>query len=366
MVEEIWKKIIRSQGFSFWRVVAFFLWLASFFYRFLFFMKKIASGKPVKLNIPVLSVGNITVGGSGKTPMVAFISRFLLNEEIRVGIVSSGYGRTKKIAFVKPGYKVQKMDVHVTGDEVMLLAHELPEAYFAVHESKTEAAMKLAETNKVDVIIIDDGYQHFKLERDINLVTYDAGVKKRLLKSFPYGILREPVSAIRRADVVVVTRSRFAKDLNLLMKRLQKIHPKADYYNAAFSITSLVSQGQSMPVKYLEDKSVFLFAGVGNFQVLKKQVFALSGDLDYAWELSDHQQYNQTLLDEIKAMAEELDSDVIVTTSKDWVKLGNFDFGREIYYLDLSVDLNPGEEKLMESIMARLGLKNRRDDGTAV
>lgn len=361
MLEEIWKKIIRSEGVSFWRLAACILWLVSLAYSVLFYLKKATSGAPLKLDVPVLSVGNIVVGGSGKTPMVAFITRYLLDEEIRVGIVSSGYGRPGKISFIEPGYRVQKMDVNQTGDEVMLLANDLPEAFFAVDESKALAAQKLAEMKAVDVIIVDDGFQHFALARDINLVTYDAGVKKKHLKPFPYGILREPVKAIRRADIVVVTRSKFARELALLMKRLQKIHPEGEFYNAKFAANDLVGREQTLSVKYLEDKSVFLFAGVGNFQALKKQVFALSGDLDYAWELSDHQQYDQTVLKEIRAMVEELDSDVIVTTSKDWVKLGNFDFGREIYYLTLSLDLDPGEEKLMEGIMAKLKLKRREN-----
>jgi len=361
MVEEIWKRIIRSKRLSIWRIPAFFLWLVSFVYRVLFYLKKITVGTPVKVSVPVLSVGNIVVGGSGKTPMVNFIARFLLEEGIRVGIVSSGYGRQKKTSFVEPGYKVQKMDVRQTGDEVMLLALDLPEAVFSVDESKTAAAQKLAEMDLVDLIIVDDGFQHFKLHRDINLVAYDAGVQKKLLKWFPYGILREAVSAIRRAEIVVVTRSKFAKDLHLLLKRLKKIHPEGKFYHARFTATDLVGKEQSMPVKYLEDKSVFLFAGVGNFRAMKKQVFALSGDLDYALELSDHQAYDPAVLDEIKSMADEYDSDVILTTSKDWVKLGDFDFGREIYYLTLTVDLDPGEEKLIKYIIEKLDLKRRED-----
>lgn len=346
---------------SFWRVPAFFLWLVSFVYRLLFYLKKMTSGKPVKVAAPVLSVGNIVVGGSGKTPIVHFIARDLLRNGFRVGIVSSGYGRRDRSPFIEPGYKVQKMNVRRTGDEVMLLAMDLSEAVFSVDASKTEAARKLAETGLVDIIIVDDGFQHVKLHRDINLVTYDAGVRKRLLKWFPYGILREPVTSLRKADIVVVTRSKFAKDLNLLLKRLKKIHPRGEFYNARFTATDLVGKDQTLSVKYLEDKSVFLFAGVGNFRALRKQVFTLSGDLDRALEFSDHQVYDRTILEEIKNMADECDSDVLLTTSKDWVKLGDFDFGREIYYLNLTVDLDPGEEKLIKYIVDKLELKRRED-----
>ena len=112
-----------------------------------------------------------------------------------------------------------------------------------------------------------------------------------------------------------------------------------------------------MPIKYLEDKSVFLFAGVGNVNALKRQVAAYSCDLDYAMELSDHQTYDRSLLQRIKQMAESLESDLILTTFKDWVKVQDFDFGRETYYLDIVMDMNPGEERFLAHIWKALNLQ---------
>jgi tetraacyldisaccharide 4'-kinase len=328
----------------------------SFPYRFGFALKRRQLNNPERVAIPVVSIGNITVGGSGKTPLVSFSARDLIARGVRVGIVSSAYGRIDRTPFLEPGYRVQQMDVAQTGDEIQLLARLLPEAVFSVNDKKLAAARKLADSGDVDVIVVDDGFQHFKLARDLDVIAYDAGVKKRYLKRFPYGILRESKSALKRAQVIIITRAEFARDINSIKRQLAILAPDAEIYHAAFTIANLIGRDQTMSVKYLEDKSVFLFAGVGNFRALKRQVSALAGDLDYALELSDHQNFDTATLRRVKALADKHDSDVIVTTLKDWVKLGDFDFGREIYYLDLTVDLDPGEEKLVQYICDTLKL----------
>ena len=357
MLEKIWKKVVRREPYSIWDIPAFLLWLVSFPYRWVVKWRRAMSRPSTRLDIPVISIGNVTVGGSGKTPLVSLIAHDLLDKRVRVGIVSSGYRRIGTDTIVKRGIEISQMDVGDTGDEVMLLAQLLPNAVFSVDNSKSEAARRLSESGEVDVIIVDDGFQHFQLHRDIDLVTYDAGVKRRRLKMFPYGLLREPVKALAHAHILVITRAKHAIDLNSLKKRLKKINSKADIYHASFSGVNLIGHERTLPIKYLEDKSVFLFAGVGNFRALKRQVIALSGDLDYACELSDHQVYTPQVLSRIKKLADKQDSDLMLTTFKDWVKLGDFDFGREVYYLDIVVDLDPGEEKLMADIIERLQLK---------
>ncbi|UCG63045.1 MAG: tetraacyldisaccharide 4'-kinase [Candidatus Zixiibacteriota bacterium] len=359
MLEQTWKKILRRRGFSLLSIPAFLLWLGSFVYRLGFWLKKKWTAVKVRVEVPVICVGNITVGGTGKTPMVAQLARYLINDGHRIGIVSSGYGRTGRDSVMEPGYRMQGLPVTVTGDEIKYLAHLLPDAFFAVDPVKSEAARRLAASDLVDVIIVDDGFQHFSLARDLDIVTYDAGIKKRFLKPFPLGVLREPLSALKRADVIIITRAKFAKDLYRLKERLKRINENARHYHAQFTATEIVGHKQTLPVKYLEDKSVLLFAGVGNFSSLRRQVIALCADLDYAMELSDHQIYDLELLEKIKEMADKYDPDVILTTGKDWVKVEHFDFDREIYYLNQTVDLDPGEEKLVAFLQEKLGLEKQ-------
>jgi len=356
MLERLWKKILRRRSLSFWALPAVLLWLASLVYRMAAAITRRLDTGRVRASVPIISVGNITVGGSGKTTIVELLARLLLDEGVRVGIVSSGYGRSHDESLAEPGYRIQNMDSRRTGDEVRHLADLLPEAYFAVDRSKSRAALRLAETGEVDVVIVDDGFQHRRLERDLDIVTYDAAVENRHLKLFPLGILREPATALARADIVIITRANLAEDWDAMQERLERFSPQAEVYRAQFVATELVGRDRRLPTKYLEDKSVLLFAGIGNFRPLVRQVTALCSDLDEAMELSDHQRYDQQLMEKIKATADRHDSNVILTTGKDWVKLGDFAFGREIYYLAQTIDLDPGEEKLIRDVMDRLGL----------
>jgi len=357
MLETLWKKILRRRPFSLLAIPALLLWLASLVYRVLFLLYRATRGQPIKLSVPVISVGSISVGGAGKTPLVERIARGLQEESLRVGIVSLGYGRMSRKSLMLPGYQVQDLDWVETGDEVQLLARQLPEALFSVDESKTAAATKLAESGEVDVVVLDDGFQHFTLARDLDVVAYDASLKPRLLKLFPYGVLREPRHALLKADIIIVTRAKFARDISKLRERLGRISPNSEIFHAGFTSEVIANNEKRLPVKYLEDKSVFLFAGVGNFRSLRKQVFAMAADVDYALELSDHQVYDERLLSRIRELVKKHDSDIVLTTGKDWVKLAGFDFERETYYLDLIIDLDPGEEKLIRRIVQRLDLK---------
>jgi tetraacyldisaccharide 4'-kinase len=361
MLERLWKKILRRGSLSLWAVPALLLWIVSIVYRLGGLIHKLMIGTPVKADVPVVSIGNITVGGSGKTIIVEMLGRLLLQENIRVGIVSSGYGRTDRTPFIEPGYRVQTMDSRITGDEVKFLAGLLPEAVFSVESSKSEAALRLGATGQVDVIIVDDGMQHVRLHRDLEIVTFDASIADKLLKPFPLGVLREPLSALRRSDAILVTRGQMANEPGAWQKQLGLLCPQSEIFRAQFLASELVGRDRRLPIKYLEDKSVLLFAGIGNFRALSRQVATMCSDLDQEIELGDHQQYDQALLQTIKRAAERHNSDVILTTGKDWVKLGDFAFGREIYYLALSTDLDPGEEKIVQWVIQRLNLKRCPD-----
>jgi len=358
MLELIFRKCLRRKGLTFWWLPTALLWLVSLGYRIAYYLHRSIVKASVEVAHPVISIGNITVGGTGKTPMVICLGKHFEAAGIRVGVVSRGYARRERQGIIAPGYQIQTMDTTVTGDEVMLMAHLLPRAVFSIDNSKAQAAERLAESGEIDVIVVDDGFQHTALHRDVDLVTFDAAVPSRMLRWFPFGLLREPLSALKRADVVVATRAIFARDIGILRKQLHAIAPEAHHYTAQFVSTELVGHDQTLPLKYIEDKSVLLFAGVGNFKPLRRQVAALC-DLDDALEFSDHQHYDLPLLERIKAEAERHDSDVILTTGKDWVNLPDFGFGREIYYLSQSVDLDPGEEQLIQYLTDKLDLEQQ-------
>lgn len=361
MIERVWKRILRRGRLSPWSIPAVGLGIVSLGYGAGARLNRARPRPKVQVGVPVISIGNIAVGGSGKTPLVACLGRALIQEGQRVGIVSSGYRRTGENQFVETGHTMSRRSADETGDEVLLLARVLPDAMFSVHPVKAEAARRLVDRAEVDVVIIDDGFQHFGLHRDLDIVAFDAAVPRRWLHPFPYGILREPLSTLRLADVVVITRSNFAGDISGLKARISRFAPKAVWYDAKYLSHQLVGESRRLPVKYLEDKSVLLFAGVGHFDSLQRQVTALAGTLCAAVELSDHQRYDAATVLRLQNLIKEHSPDIVLTTGKDWVKASHFDFGPEFYYLDLAVDLNPGEEHLTALVIERLGLTRRGD-----
>lgn len=358
MFESIWKSFLRRRGLSPWHLAVPLVGLVSLGYRIGVWLRELTAGAPHKVGKPVVSIGNLTVGGSGKTPLVEFLGRHLLDEGVKVGIVSSGYGRSSAETVLEPGYRIQDMPAAMVGDEVRLLADSLPEALFAVHDTKLEAARALA-VRDVDIILVDDGFQHRRLFRDIDIVTFDAVAAEQSQHLFPLGTLREPLGALRRAAIVVITRANLSRDIGELKRRIGRLCPDAALFQAGFVIDELISSEGRLPVKYLQDKSALLFAGVGNFPALSKQVGSLVGNLEAAIEFSDHQVYSDPVLADIRRAVETHEPDLLLTTAKDWVKLGSFDFGCELYYLGLTIDLDPGEERLVAQLRQKLGLTPR-------
>lgn len=357
MLEQLWKIILRRGKYSPLAVPAFFLWILSYLYRFGARLRQMFSGKKVTLSVPVISVGNLTVGGSGKTPIVGLLAKEFVKRGVRVGVVSSGYGRTLRKPVVGTGNELQSRRAVEIGDEVLLLAYSVPEAVFSIDRTKAVAAKRLAESGSVDLIIVDDGYQHRKLARDYDIVAFDVSVEERLLKQFPYGVLREPLTSLKRAHAVILTRTELDYHPGTVEEMLRRHAPNAEILDSRFKISELIAANGRFETKLLQVRSAFLFAGIASFESLIRQVKPMVRRLDFALELADHQRYNRALLHRIKGMADRFHSECILTTGKDWVKTGRFDFGRESYYLELEVELRPSTAQFIESLAQTLKVK---------
>ena len=358
MLEQLWKIILRRGKYSPLAIPAFFLWICSYLYRFGGRLRALFSGPRVKVAVPVISVGNLTVGGSGKTPIVGLLAKEFVKRGVRVGIVSSGYGRTQGKAIMGPGSELQSRRAVEVGDEVLLLAYSVPEAVFSVDRTKAVAAHRLADSGLVDLIMVDDGFQHRRLERDFDIIAFDVSVEERMLRPFPYGLLREPLTALKRANAIILTRTELDHHPGALEEMLHRYAPNAEILDSRFRISELVASNGRFETKLLQVRSAFLFAGIASFESLVRQVKPMVRKLDFALELADHQRYNRALLHRIKGMADRLNSECILTTGKDWVKSGHFDFGRESYYLELEVELRPSTEQFIDSLAQTLKVKH--------
>ncbi len=354
-MQNLWIYITaRKNNPLFWPPL-FLLWLASLAYRAGLIIKKKSTGKQIRLNIPVISVGNLTVGGSGKTPMVVEIARYFQKKGKTVGIASSGYGRSVRVDYCARGMEIADTETDATtidnvGDEVMMMARILPEAYFAVCESKSKAAGRLMQSRTVDLIIIDDGFQHRRLYRDFDLLVADAAVDLRHESLFPLGRMRESLQEISRADAVVLTKANLIEKptdfKNWLTNRMKdKIMAEVEFINDA-----VVSIAERRPVKDISDKRIYFFAGIASFETfasyLRKQFPNIAGFRRF----NDHCRYSRSEPALIRRDIAKYYPEYIITTYKDYVKIDTLDFGQPIYYLDLRLNFKTGGDLLFEQL----------------
>jgi tetraacyldisaccharide 4'-kinase len=264
--------------------------------------------KQKRLNGTVISVGNITVGGTGKTPMVIWLAEKYLAEGKRVAILTRGYGGADG-----------------SSDEIELMKERLRgRALFGVGKNRYDAGQRL-EAEGVDIFLLDDGFQHLQLARDVDLVLIDRLQALSTEKLLPAGRLREPSSALNRADFVIYTRMDGAKQTIRLIQQLRKfpIFPASTVllgFRRPKSTQPLLSTRELAPGPY------FAFCGVGNpegfFLDLERWGLSVSGRRAFR----DHHKYTVAEVNQLESAAVASGASALVTTEKDWHNLAGTEF----------------------------------------
>lgn len=258
----------------------------------------------------VISVGNLTWGGTGKTTLTAQIGRFLLSQGRRVAVVSRGYGRTSRGIRVVHGASGNWKDF---GDELFLLSQQLPEATIVAAEDRRSGLEALADVHP-DAVLLDDAFQHRRVARNVDLVLIDASENIREQRVIPFGKLREPLSGIRRADAVVLTHAASAN-----METVEWI--ASEFHGSVFCADYV-----SVNPECWAGKSVAAFCALGAphhfFRMLKESGATLV--LEKAFR--DHHVYSQSEIDSMAREASSAGACALVTTQKDAVKLESFRF----------------------------------------
>jgi tetraacyldisaccharide 4'-kinase len=256
--------------------------------------------KQRRLNAPVISVGNLTVGGTGKTPMVIWLAEQLLAEGKRVAILSRGY-----------------QGANGTSDEIELMKFRLRgRVSFGVGKNRYAEGQRLESTQPVDVFLLDDGFQHLQLVRDLNILLMDAFHPLGKEALLPAGLLREPVSAMSRANLVIFTR---AETMPGTTEAIAKLH---NYPVFAAATRLLGFRRFGGDITLLTDYEIgvgpfFAFCGLGNpnafLRDLKNWGLTVSGQMIFA----DHHRYKEKEIQEIQQAAEATGAHALVTTEKD-------------------------------------------------
>jgi tetraacyldisaccharide 4'-kinase len=295
-----------------------------------------------KAPVPVVSVGNLTVGGTGKTPCVEYVARFYRNHGLRVAILSRGYGTTVG-----------------QNDEAMVLEENLPDVPHLQGPDRAALAQIAVEELESEVLVLDDGFQHRRLARDLDLVLIDAMAPWGCGHLLPRGLLREPLSGLRRAGVAMLTRCDQVDvgERERLRQCLARMAPAVPLVEGSHCPIELINGDRAVePIDRLRGRSVAAFCGIGNPEAFRRTLTDLGANVTAFRAYSDHHAYASQDVDDLRRWADSLiDVDDVITTQKDLVKLRIAALAsRPLWALRIDLKVERGEELLARHLSAVL------------
>lgn len=264
----------------------------------------------------IISIGNIVSGGSGKTPLTIFLARFLAQKGKKVAVSHRDYaGNFEQDNKLISDFKEVYSYAEYAGDEAYLLALNLPGIpVIAGKNRKKSIDLLLQKFPDLDHIILDDSFQHLKVEHDLDLITInaDSGIGNGFV--LPAGILREPVKTLRKADIIILTGS------NELPDYVRKY--KAKVISGKYQVKGLYNmQNKALKTVDVESKKIALFSGIGNPLAFEKTVREMGLDFLHHFKFADHYHFKQADLEKLQTEAKARNIDFFMTTEKDQVKL---------------------------------------------
>lgn len=318
-----WQDILFMIGRPFSPLYGFLMVLRAFLYR-----RGIIPS--TRLKAPVVSVGNLTMGGTGKTPLVMCIVRHLLERGRRPAVVSRGYGGKAPgpVNVVSDGRSGVKMTPEMAGDEPWLLAGTMPEVPVLTGPKRAKVARYALEHTDANVIVMDDGFQHLALKRDLDVVLFNIRSSLGAARVFPGGELREPFSALKRADAVVITGvdNRTDDKAHSFKRFLRERAPHAPVFFSEYLPVCLLSSGKQevFPTKQAKTLKLCGFCGIGNpvsfSETLAKEGYDIVGFKSFR----DHHPYSAQDLKDLAVWAKAKGAQCLITTEKDFVKIKAF------------------------------------------
>jgi tetraacyldisaccharide 4'-kinase len=328
-------------------LVKFALFLLSLVYSFLVGVLSFAYEakilKRLHLNCKVISIGNITWGGTGKTPVVEMVAQKLFAAKHKVVIQSRGYKKYKTI-----------------GDEPIMLQENLKTIPVIVGKDRLNQARLALEKFNPDTIILDDGFQHWKIFRDLDIVVIDAMNPFGSSFLIPRGILREPLSSLKRADVFLLTHADLAgKDLALLKQRLKAINPRAETFESIHSFVGFYNildrQKNITDGVLLKSRRLGLVTSIGNPVSFEKALLNLGLDISLKFIFLDHHEFSQGDFDRIISSCLKENVSALITTQKDAIRLREYCSGRgaiEVFVLKVEIKIRQNEDAFFSRLFS--------------
>jgi tetraacyldisaccharide 4'-kinase len=298
--------------------------------------------KSEKINVPVISVGNLSTGGTGKTPMVDFII-YNLKRDYNISVLSRGYNRKSK-GFIE----IKNSDnPSLVGDEPFLIKSNHSEVPVFACEDRVEGAKKIISENNTNLILLDDAFQHRKISRNLDIVLTDYNnlfYKDYLL---PYGNLRESRNNINRADVIIVTKCPLDFNKADAIKIKNQINPKKtqSLFFSQIKYSEILFGFKELSFKSIRNSKLTLVTGIANSQPLKEYLKKNNVNFDH-FDYPDHYNYSRKDVNKILATTK---NNIILTTKKDYYKLSQFKIDN-LLYIDIKVEFLDGKQEFLSTI----------------
>ncbi len=323
-----------------------------------------------KLDAVVISLGNITVGGTGKTPTAERLARMICNMGHKVAILNRGY-RAKwqgSVGVVSDGDKIY-MTANEAGDEAYLLAKNLPGVSVIIGSDRSKTGAYAIENLDVEVLILDDGYQHWKLHRDLDIVLIDAAAN-----SFgnnyilPRGMLRETLPHLDRADVCLLTKVDQAEEGNCeaICETIRKYNDKAAIVQSIHRSVCFLEVAdwyksipdREIPLEEVQGQRIIAFSAIGNPKSFEQSIADHGAEIVDAIRFHDHHEYTMTEMQDILDKALKQDVYALVTTEKDAVKIPaefiHSKRGLPVYILKMELNFLASEETILQAIEEKM------------
>jgi tetraacyldisaccharide 4'-kinase len=303
----------------------------------------------------VVSIGNLTTGGTGKTPAVSMICGWARNQGFRPAILSRGYGGHSRggarVLEVSDGIRTQA-DTMEAGDEPVLLARQIL-VPVVVSRQRYLAGLHAWKRFSCDFFVMDDGFQHLALKRDLDIVIIDAETDLGKARLLPLGKLREPIQHLRRADVFVLTHGDSAERWELAASFLHQRFPGKPVFHGRHVPVGLFVNGEDHPRHpgSLRGKRVAAFAGIAFPERFSQTLSRLGAEVVYFRPFPDHYPFAESDLRTLSEKSGRLGVDWLVTTEKDWVRLDRCSFRpKHLAYLRIRLLISPDEDAFFDMI----------------
>jgi tetraacyldisaccharide 4'-kinase len=310
------------------------------------------------LGVPVISVGNITTGGTGKTPVVAWVAQAVAQDGLRVCILTRGYGRLdeSKLVTVSDGQSILVQAVE-GGDEPLLLAEMLRGKAAVISDRNRVAAARWARENlSSEVFVLDDGFQHLQVRRALDIVTVDATNPWGGGSLLPQGRLREPLTSLSRASLIVITRSEQVDEINSLKREIEGYSGRKNVFisrTRTRAIRPLAHNQEAGASSPASSYRVAAFCALGNSRAFFNHLKRSGFDLTYTRAFADHHAYTVADIERVTREARAKGAEALLTTAKDAVKLRSVEFELPCFVVEIEFEFEDERglrEKLRQAI----------------